>query len=344
MMVAQYESYGAAREVLRVVEAPVPSPASTELLIRVHASSVNPIDCSLRSGYGRELFESRRPVKLPVRPGRDVAGEVVSVGADVKGFTPGDQVYAVAFYGANGQYLSVPAGNAALKPKSLNYHDAAALPFAAATAWTALIKAAGLNEKTTNGKRVLIPRGAGGVGNIGIQLIKAWGGYVATLCSTRNVDLVRSLGADLIIDYKTQDRRELPHDFDIAFDTAFDTEQLLLDALKVHSGAVYASVVTPRVKFIDQFGLAEGLRRAEQFLAERVAAQRALGRSYHWIFADMDGEALRVVAQLVDAGKIRPIVDRIYPLENIAEAHERCESGESQGRVIVDLDAAGTAA
>jgi NADPH:quinone reductase-like Zn-dependent oxidoreductase len=343
MKVAQYDSYGTAREVLRVVEVPVVSPKPGEILIKVLASSVNPIDCSLRRGYGRAFFESRG-ARLPARPGRDVAGEVVAVGAEVKSFTPGDRVYAAVFHGGNGQYLAVPAANAALKPKSLDYQDAAAVPFAALTAWTALVKAAGLNEKTTSGKRVVIPRGAGGVGSIAIQLIKAWGGYVATLCSTRNVELVRRLGADLIIDYKKQDPRGMLHDFDVAFDTAFDTEPLLLDALKTHAGAVYTTVTTPKAKLIDQFGLEEGLRRGEQFLAERVAAQQALGRRYHWVFSEPNGPALSIIAQLVDAGKIRPIVDRVYPLENIVEAHERCESGESQGRVIIDLDAEGEAA
>jgi NADPH:quinone reductase-like Zn-dependent oxidoreductase len=205
------------------------------------------------------------------------------------------------------------------------------------TAWTALVKVAGLNESTTAGKRVIIPRGAGGVASIGIQLIKAWGGYVATMCSTRNVDLVRSLGADLVIDYKKEDPRELLHDFDVAFDTSFDTEQMLLDALKTHSGACYASVVTPKLKLIDEFGLEEGIRRGERLFAERVAAQRALGRSYHWVFAELDGDALRAIGRLVDAGKIRPLVDRTYALENIADAHERCESGQASGRIIVEL-------
>ena len=338
MKVAQYDAYGPAREVLRIVESPVPTPGPGDLLVKVRASSVNPIDCALRSGYGHVFFESRGIAKLPIRPGRDVAGEVVAVGSQVTKFRPGDRIYASVYYDANAQYLKLAEALAAPKPESLTYQQAAAIPFGALTVWTALVKAAGLNEQTTRGKRVIIPRGAGGVGSIGIQLIKAWGGYVASTCSTRNVDLVGSLGADVVIDYNRQDPRELLHDFDVAFDTSFDTEQVLLDALKKHAGASYASVVTPKLKLIDQYGLEEGIKRGEQFFADRVAAQKALGRSYHWVFAELGGNALRAIGKLVDAGKVRPLVDQVYPLERLAEAHERCEGAHTRGRIIIDLD------
>jgi NADPH:quinone reductase-like Zn-dependent oxidoreductase len=343
MKAVQYDAYGPAREVLRIVEAPVPKPGPGDLLVRVRASSVNPIDCALRSGYGRAFFESRGVAKLPIRPGRDVAGDVVAVGAQVTKFKAGDPIYASVFYDANAEYVKLPEAVAAPKPASLSYQEAAAVPFGALTAWTALVKTAGLNESTTPGKRVLIPRGAGGVGSLGIQLIKAWGGYVASICSTRNVELVRSLGADLVIDYKKQDPRGLLRDFDVAFDTSFDTEQTLLDALKMHAGATYAGVVTPKLKLIDLFGLEEGVRRGEQFFAERVAAQKALGRNYHWVFAELDGEALRVIGRLIDAGRMRPLVDSVYPLERVAEAHELCESAQTRGRIIIDLGGADSA-
>ncbi len=335
MKVAQYDQYGAARDVLKIVDAPIPEPRPDELLVRVRASSVNPIDCALRSGYGREFFETR--ASLPLRPGRDVAGEVVRVGSAVTTFSPGDAVYASVFYGANAQYTPVPAAHAALKPSSLNFREAAALPFAALTAWTALVKTARLDERTTPGQRVLIPRGAGGVGSVGIQLVKAWGGYVASTCSTRNVELVRSLGADLVLDHTKQELRGKLRDFDVAFDTSFDTEQILLDALKIEGGARYVSVVSPKLKLIDQFGLEAGLKEGERVLAERVKEQAALGRSYAWVFTELDGGALRSIAQLVDAGKIRPIINQVFPFERLAEAHEHCETARAPGRIVIDL-------
>ena len=337
MKVAQYDRYGAARDVLRIVEAPIPEPRPDELLVRVRASSVNPIDCALRSGYGRAFFETR--AALPLRPGRDVAGEVVRVGSAVATFAPGDAVYASVFYGANAEYIAVPAAQAARKPASLNFRESAALPFAALTAWTALVKAAGLDQRTTPGKRVVVPRGAGGVGSVGIQLVKAWGGYVASTCSTRNVELVRSLGADLVLDYTKENLAGKLRDFDVAFDTSFDTEQVLLDALKVHAGAHYVSVVSPKLRLIDQFGLDAGLKEGERVLAERVKEQAALGRSYSWVFAELDGAALRVIADLVDAGKIRPVLNQIFPFDRIAEAHEYCETARAPGRIVIDLQA-----
>lgn len=334
---AQYDSYGAPRDVLKIVTAPIPEPRPDELLVRVRASSVNPIDCALRSGYGRAFFETR--AALPLSPGRDIAGEVVSMGSAVTTFAPGDAVYASVFYGANAEYIAVPASHAALKPASLSFLEAAALPFAALTAWTALVKNAGLNEQTTAGKRVLIPRGAGGVGSVGIQLVKAWGGYVASTCSTRNVELVKSLGADLVLDYTKEDLRGKLRDFDVAFDTSFDTEQVLLDALRIDAGARYVSVVSPKLKLIDQFGLEAGLKEGERMLAERIEAQAALGRGYNWVFAELDGGALRSIAELVDAGKVRPVLNRVFPFERIAEAHEHCETVRSAGRIVIDLQA-----
>jgi reticulon-4-interacting protein 1, mitochondrial len=337
MKVAQYDQYGAARDVLKIIDAPVPEPGPDELLIRVRASSVNPIDCALRSGYGRQFFETR--ATLPLRPGRDVAGEIVRIGSAVTTFSPGEHVYASVFYGGNAEYISVPAAYAAPKPSSLTFGEAAALPFAALTVWTALVKTAGLDQRTTPGKRVVIPRGAGGVGSVGIQLVKAWGGYVASTCSARNVELVRSLGADVVIDYTNEDMRGKLRDYDVAFDTSFDTEQVLLDSLKIHSDARYVSVVTPKLKLIDQFGLEEGLKEGERVLAERVKAQVALGRSYAWVFTELDGDALRTIAELVDAGRIRPVVNRIFPFERIAEAHEYCETARAPGRIVIDLQA-----
>jgi NADPH:quinone reductase-like Zn-dependent oxidoreductase len=337
MKVAQYDQYGAPRDVLKIVSAPIPKPGPDELLVRVRASSVNPIDCALRSGYGRAFFEKR--AALPLSPGRDIVGEVVAKGASVTTFAPGDAVYASVFYGANAEYIAVPAAHTALKPASLSFIQAAALPFAALTAWTALVKVAGLDPSTTPGKRVLIPRGSGGVGSVGIQLIKAWGGYVASTCSTRNVELVKSLGADLVVDYTKQELNGVFRDFDVAFDTSFDTEQVLLDALKIDAGARYVSVVSPKLKLIDEFGLEEGLRQGERLLAERKQSQAALGRGYDWVFAELDGAALRTIAELVDAGKLRPVLNQVFPFERIAEAHEHCETVRSPGRIVIDLQA-----
>ena len=344
MRVAQFRRYGAAREVLEVVEEESPpQPGPSELLMRVHASSVNPIDCAVRRGYGHAYFEAKGLSRWPNRPGRDAAGEVIAVGKGAAAFQPGDEIYAATLGGANADYMVLPEAWAARKPDSLSFLEAASIPYSALTSWSALVDCAGLSPTTTAGKRVLIPRAAGGVGSLAVQLVKAWGGYVVASCSTRNLRIVKDLGADEVLDYAQQGYSASLRDFDVAFDTSFDTEDVLLDALKRDGGAVYVSIVSPRLRLIDEHGLTEGLKRGEELLAERTAAQRALGRAYHWCFARPNGAALTTIAALVDAGKVRPSMDQIFPLERIADAHERSESGLARGRIIIDLDQRPTA-
>lgn len=338
MRVAQFRAYGAARDVLEVVDEPTPpQPGPRELLLRVHGSSVNPIDCAVRQGYGREYFEARGLSRWPNCPGRDAAGEVVAIGESVSRFRQGDEIYAATLGGANADYLLVPEGWAAMKPRSLSFLEAASMPYSALTTWSALVDRAGLSPTTTAGKRVLIPRAAGGVGSFAVQLVKAWGGYVVAFCSTRNLRFVKNLGADEVLDYTQKGYSDSLAEFDVAFDTSFDTEALLLSALKRNCGAVYVSIVSPRLRFIDEHGLEEGLRRGDELLAERVTSQRALGRSYHWSFAQPNGAALATVAEMVDAGKVRPVMDQTFPLARIVEAHEYSEAGLARGRILIDL-------
>ena len=336
MQAVQFDAYGSARDVLRVLDdVPIPVPQPDELLVRVIASSVNPIDCAVRGGYGKDFFEKITGNRPPMRPGRDIAGVVAAVGQDVRDFEIGQAVYAATLGNANAGYATVPADWAAPKPVRLSFVEAASLPYVALTTWTALVTHAGFTPPTAAGKRVIVPRAAGGVGSFAVQLVKAWGGVVLAICSTRNVALVRELGADIVIDYQREDPAAVLRDADVAFDTSFETEAMLLDALKVAAGAAYVSIVTPKLKLIDQFGLDEGLRRGEALLAERVAAQQALGRSYHWSFAQPSGVALREIGALIDRGSIRAVVDREFGLDEIVAAHEYCESGRAQGKIVV---------
>jgi NADPH:quinone reductase-like Zn-dependent oxidoreductase len=336
MRAIQFDRYGAARDVLSVHEdASLPVPGAGELLVRVIASSVNPIDCAVRGGYGKAFFEHVTGERPPMRPGRDVAGVVVAAGSEVNGFEIGAPIYAATFGGANAEFARIPAQWVAPKPSRLTFGEAASLPYVALTTWTALVTHAGLAPANARGKHVAIPRAAGGVGSFATQLAKAWGARVTAICSSRNVDLVRELGADDVIDYELEDPARRLADVDVAFDTSFDTETTLLDALKIEADAAYVSIVTPKLTLIDELGLDEGLRRGEALLAERVAAQRELGRRYYWSFAQPSGAALREIAGLVDAGCIRPVIDREFDLDEIVAAHEYCESGRAQGKIVV---------
>lgn len=348
--------YGAAAEVLEVCDdTPVPEPAPDEILVRARATAINPVDCSARSGYGRNIFTSLWG-SLPLILGRDVSGVVAAVGGDVRDFAPGDEVYAAPHIGCYAQYVVVKAGHAAKKPRNLSHVEAASLPFVSLTALTALVDNAGLTAKNAAGKRVVVPRAAGGVGSFAVQLLKAWGAYVAAICSTRNVDLVAGLGADVVVDYRVQDFTGLLKDFDLALDTVGkpadfdgvegarynagnrdDFDERLMSVLKTHANAAYVTICSPKMVLTDRYGLEEGSRRAELLYRERRDAQRALGRRYYWSFFNPDGGALAQVAALAEAGAIRPVIDRVFPLERIADAHEYCESGRAQGKIAIEI-------
>lgn len=336
MRAAEFNAYGPASDVIRIIkDAPVPVPDAKQILVRVVATSVNPIDCAVRNGYGRALFRRKDGPEFPIRPGRDVSGYVEAVGAGVRAFKPGDAIWAGILNDAAADYVVVEEAHAAHKPESLDFIAAAALPYVALTTWSALVDRVGLNADNTPGKRVVIPRGAGGVGSFAIQFMKAWGAEVATICSTRNVDLVKELGADTVVDYTETDFSTVLHDNDVAYDTSFDTEEKLLATLKTHAGASYVSIVTPKVHTVDQYGVEEGLKRAQEIFSNRVAEQKALGRHYYWSFMEPNGAALATIGQLVDTGKVRAVVDHVYPLNQLAEAHEYCESMQAQGKIVV---------
>ena len=350
------QRYGPAADVLEVCnDTPVPEPARDEILVRARATSVNPVDCTARNGYGRNIFSTLWG-ELPLILGRDISGVVVAVGRDVEHFSPGDEVYAAPHIGCYAQYVAVKAKHAALKPRNLTHLEAASLPFVALTVFTALVDNVGLSAANCPGKRVVIPRAAGGVGSFAVQLVKAWGAHVAAICSTRNIDLVRQIGADVIVDYREQDFRKLLSGYDVAFDTIgkpadFETvegpkynvgnpedfDERLMGVLKTHADAAYVTICSPKMVLTDRYGLKEGSSRAERLYRERSTAQQALGRRYYWSFFNPDGAALARVAGLIETGAIRPVVDRVYPLEQMAAAHEYCESGRAQGKIVIEI-------
>jgi len=342
MRAVQHARYGAATEVLEVrTDAPMPTPAADEIRVRVRATSVNPIDAAVRGGYGAAYWESIGFVKHPHIPGRDVAGEVDALGANVTGFKVGDVVWAGTLSGGSADYAVLPAAWAAPKPKALSYLEAGALPYVALTAWEALVDRAGLNATNTRGKRVVVPRGAGGVGSFAIQLLKAWGAEVATVCSTRNIELMRSLGADVIVDHTKQDFAEILRDYDVAFDTQPGGEERLISTLRDTPGTAYVSIVSPKLRIIDQLGLEEGVEAGNRQLAQRQAEEAERGRIYDWSFMQPDGVALREIGELVDAGKIRAIIDRVFPLEDLAQGHLYAETGTAVGKIVVNVAANG---
>ncbi|MFF1713503.1 NADP-dependent oxidoreductase [Streptomyces sp. NPDC058268] len=295
-------------EVLEVVETERPKPQAGEVLVKVHASAVNPVDVAVRSGALPLLGEP------PFGVGWDISGVVEEAGADA-GLAVGDEVYGMPHFprAATGyaDYVVAPSGQLARKPASLDHVHAAAVPLAALTAWQGLVGAADVKE----GDRVLIQRAAGGVGHFAVQIAKARGAHVIAIASAARHDFVRGLGADEIIDYRTTDFTEAVKDVDVFLDS---TAQGDLSLGVVRPGGVLISI----------------LEHHDKELAARV---EAAGRRFAGVMVEPDATGLAAVAELIDAGRVRPFVEETFPLEEAGKAHELVASGHVQGKIVLTV-------
>ncbi len=360
MKAVEIHQYGAARDVLHFnPDAPRPTPAADEILIENKATSINPVDCAARSGYGQNFFSRLGWGELPMILGRDASGVVVAKGRDVSELEVGDEVYAAPPIGCYAEFVTVKAAHAALKPGNLDHCQTASLPFVALTAWTALVNEAGLTPETAAGKKVVVPRAAGGVGSFAVQLLKAWGAEVAAICSTRNIELVKSLGADTVIDYTAQDFRDHLQDYDLALDligrkSDFDEldndykggtdtadgshyDEQLMSVLRRDEKAVYVTVCSPKVAFTNKYGYDEGIRRAGEEYEKRAAIAAQSGYRYIWSFFNPDAVSLTRIREMIEAERIKPVIDRCYSLADIVKAHEYCETKQAQGKIVIDI-------
>lgn len=295
-------------EVLEVTEAERPRPLSGEVLIRVRASAVNPVDAAVRSGAFPLLGEP------PFGVGWDVSGVVEEVGPGAR-FAAGDEVYGMPFFprAANGyaEYVAAPSRQVARKPATLDHVHAAALPLAALTAWQGLVDAAAVKA----GDRVLIHRAAGGVGHLAVQIAKAHGAHVIALASAARHEFVRALGADEVIDYRTADFTEVVQDAGVVFDS---TAQGARSLRALRPAGVLVSI----------------LEHGDTELAATVAAA---GRRFAGVSVEPDYAGLEAIAELVDAGRLRPHVEETFPLAEAGKAHELIESGRVQGKVVLTV-------
>ncbi|MFD5700938.1 NADP-dependent oxidoreductase [Streptomyces lasiicapitis] len=295
-------------EVLETVEAERPSPLGGEVLVRVHASGVNPVDVAVRSGAYPLLGEP------PFGVGWDISGVVEEAGPGAR-FKPGDEVYGMPFFprAATGyaDYVAVPARQVARKPATLDHVHAAAVPLAALTAWQGLVDAARLTE----GQRVLIHRAAGGVGHFAVQIAKARGAHVIALASEPKHDFVRGLGADEVIDYRTTDFTEAVRDVDVVFDSSSEGTRSLQ---VLRPGGVLVSIM-------------------EHWNQELAAQVEAAGRHFAGVSVEPDYASLEAIAALVDAGRIRPHVAETFPLADAAKAHELVGTGSVRGKVVLTV-------
>lgn len=295
-------------EVLEIAETERPKPLPGEVLVKVHASAVNPVDVFVRSGAFPLLGEP------PFGVGWDISGVVEEAGPGAR-FEVGDEVYGMPFFprAATGyaEYVAAPSRQVARKPASLDHVHAAAIPLAALTAWQGLVQAAGVKA----GDRVLIHRAAGGVGHFAVQIAKAHGAHVIAMASPARHDFVRGLGANEVVDYRTTDFTEAVKDADVVFDS---TAQGDLSLGVLRPGGVLISIV----------------EHADPELAVRV---EAAGRRFAGISVEPDYAALEAIADLVDAGLIRPHVEETFPLEEAGKAHELVASGHVRGKIVLTV-------
>ncbi len=326
------ESYGANRA-LQLADVPEPQLRDDEVLVQVHAAGVNQLDSKIKDGQ----FKLILPYRLPLILGHDVAGVVVKAGPRVRQFRPGDEVYARTDdfrIGTFAEFVPVKESSLAPKPKGLTMEEAASLPLVGLTAWQALVETA----KLSKGQRVFIQTGSGGVGTFAIQLARHLGATVATTTSAANFELVRSLGADVVIDYRTQDFEDVLHDYDVVLNSQ-DGKTLGKSLRVLKGGAKLISISGPPDPAFGRNIAAPAFVRLAMRLLSSGVRRRARGRGidYSFLFMRANGGQLREITRLIEAGAIRPVVDKVFAFESTNEALAYSEAGHAKGKVVIKI-------
>ncbi len=326
------ESYGANRA-LQLADVPEPQLRDDEVLVQVHAAGVNQLDSKIKDGQ----FKLILPYRLPLILGHDVAGVVVKAGPRVRQFKPGDEVYARTDdfrIGTFAEFVPVKESSLAPKPKGLTMEEAASVPLVGLTAWQALVETA----KLSKGQRVFIQAGSGGVGTFAIQLARHLGATVATTTSAANFELVRSLGADVVIDYRTQDFEDVLRDYDVVLNSQ-DGKTLGKSLRVLKGGAKLVSISGPPDPAFGRNIAAPAFVRLVMRLLSSGIRRRARGRGidYSFLFMRANGAQLREITRLIEAGAIRPVVDKVFAFESTNEALAYAEAGHAKGKVVIKI-------
>lgn len=326
------ERYGKQRA-LQLAELPKPELRDDEVLVEVHAAGVNLLDAKIRTGE----FKLILPYRLPVVLGHDVAGVVVKTGPQSRKFKVGDEVYARVDdfrIGTFAEFVPVKESSLALKPQSLTMEEAASIPLVGLTAWQALVEKA----QVRRGQKVFIQAGSGGVGTFAIQLAKHLGASVATTTSASNAALVKKLGADVVVDYRTQDFEEVLRDYDVVLNSQ-DGKTLDKSLRVLKGGGKLISISGPPDPEFGQAIAAPGfVKLVVRLLSSGVRRRaRSLGLGYSFLFMKASGEQLQAITRLIDEGAIRPVIDKVFPFESTNEALSYVEAGRAKGKVVVKL-------
>jgi NADPH:quinone reductase-like Zn-dependent oxidoreductase len=339
MRAFQITEYGDAGVLQLNSSAPDPKPAADEILIRVAATSVNPVDAARRAGYGHSIFNARGGATMPLILGHDLSGVVSATGSKVKNFEAGQEVWAAPDAFRNGTYaelVAVKASEVDQKPTNISHIQAATLPYVALTTWAALADKVDISTRQSAGRRAFVHAGAGGVGSFAIQFLKAWGFHVTTTCGPTSVALCERLGADQVIDY-TRDRWQDTGPFELVFDTmGYRNADSCVPLLHRNLNAQYVSIVHELMPLTDARGLLLGGLSGACLLAGRKLRERIVHRrGYHWSLFRPNGSALAEIRKLVESDKVRPVIDTEYEFEELPQAHTHIETGHVHGKLAV---------
>lgn len=322
------------KEQLQLTDVAEPVVKENDILLRIHAAGVNLLDSKIRNGEFKMILRYETPFVL----GHDVAGVVIKIGSKATKFRAGDEVYArVADYriGTFAELIAINENDAALKPKNLSMAEAASIPLVSLTAWQALVEKAKLKK----GQKVFIQAGSGGVGTFAIQLAKHLGAMVATTTSATNINLVKSLGADIIIDYKKDDFETVLKDYDVVLNSQdAKTLKKSLQILKP-GGKIISISGPPDPAFGRQINANWFLKIILQFLSAgtRKKAKRR-GVDFSFLFMRAQGEQLSQITKLIESGVVKPVMDRVFPFEQTNEAMAYVETGRAKGKVVVKVN------
>ena len=318
---------------LELANLPEPVIKDHDVLIEIHAASVNLLDSKIKSGE----FKLIVPYKLPLVLGHDVAGVVVKTGAKVKNFKVGDEIYSrpadfqiVTF----AEFIAIHEKDVALKPKNLSMEEAASIPLVGLTAWQVLVE----KSKVQKGQKVFIQAGSGGVGTFAIQLAKHLGATVATTASEKSFDFLKSLGADVLIDYKTQDFEDVLIDYDAVLNSQDNkTLEKSFDVVKP-GGKVISISGPPTPTFAEEQKLPWYVKLATTFLSSKIRKiAKKQNVSYSFLFMKANGAQLTEITGLIEAGKIKPVIDKIFSFNQTNDALTYVESGRAKGKVVIKM-------
>lgn len=318
----------------QIGELPIPIMGDDEILVKIHAASVNPLDFKIRDGALKMVL----PFQFPLILGNDMAGVVAKLGKNVTKFKIGDKVYGrpnMDKIGTFAEFIAIRASDLALMPSKLSMNEAASLPLVGLTAWQALVDIAGLKA----GQKILIHAGSGGVGTIAIMLAKHLGAYVATTTGTQNVAWVKELGADLVIDYKTTNFDEVLQNYDVVLDTqGGETLSKSLKTLKA-GGQIISISGPPDPQYGIDIKANFFLKFVFSLISYKIRRQaKRLGVKYAFLFMRPSGEQLKQMSALVDKGIITPVIDRVFPFASTIEALEYVKKGRAKGKVVIEMD------